>query len=762
MKRLTIALAASAAVTVPALAPTDSVTGKEPVHEPDSALMDLGAGRFWHAARRLRAAGVQGAEQTLLLARAEAGWNNWGAVVELLAGVHWLDEEGEGDGWYLLGRAYEAEGRWSEAIAAYARYPARGADAIVPAVRRARASGMTGDHEAALGILDALGAGSEAPASWVALELARNAAEDGDTAAVSAYQRSVVDGGARSAAWRLRADAALAAGDSVRGLAEFRALLDVPSASRRAIAATETGLLLRSSGDTIGARAILLGALEDAPASTAGRAAAALLDDGSVDRTLALRLGRILDRAGDGRRALRAYDVAAGRDPAAMPEWARLARARLMATVRSRQGAALEEFRAIRASTQDPGIGARNLELWAAMRGRQGRTDAVNTLRRWLVEEYPASSQAATVLWNRGFSAEGRRDLAGALASYARLVEVAGSQPRAGQARMRMGQIRLAQGRVADAAAVFDGYLEEYPRGRRWEDASYWSASTHLSLGDTGLARGRVERIRAEAPLSYYAVMGADLLSEPYEVDVPAGSLPVRPGWLEEGLRRLDLLAEAGLDAGAQAEVDRMVDRAGESPEAMLTLAEELLDRGRTVEGINLGWALRRQGQAWDRRLLEVVYPFPYRDLVVREAEEWGVDPFMLAAIIRQESAFKADIVSHAGAVGLMQVMPPTGAALARAHGPAGFDEESLTMPEVNLHLGAAFFVEMSGRYAEQLPIVLSAYNAGPTRANRWQRYPEASDPVRFTERIPFDETRGYVKNVRRNLWLYQALYGER
>jgi len=160
--------------------------------------------------------------------------------------------------------------------------------------------------------------------------------------------------------------------------------------------------------------------------------------------------------------------------------------------------------------------------------------------------------------------------------------------------------------------------------------------------------------------------------------------------------------------------------------------------------------------------MVRVVYPFPYRDLVVREAEEWGVDPIMLAAIIRQESAFKADIVSRAGAVGLMQVMPPTGKALARAHGPTGFHETSLTTPEVNLHLGAAFFVEMSGRYDNDLPLVLSAYNAGPTRATRWRRYPEASEPLRFTERIPFDETRGYVKNVRRNVGLYQALYGSK
>ena len=191
-----------------------------------------------------------------------------------------------------------------------------------------------------------------------------------------------------------------------------------------------------------------------------------------------------------------------------------------------------------------------------------------------------------------------------------------------------------------------------------------------------------------------------------------------------------------------------------------LRLAEGLIERGRTIEGINLGWALREEGAPWDRRLLEVVYPFPYRELVVREARERGVDPIVLAALIRQESAFKADIVSHAGAVGLMQVMPPTARQLARAHGPRSFPRGALAVPEINLHLGSAFFVEMSLRYDGVLPLILSAYNAGPTRATRWRRYAEASDELRFTERIPFAETRGYVKNVRRNIALYTALYG--
>jgi soluble lytic murein transglycosylase len=324
---------------------------------------------------------------------------------------------------------------------------------------------------------------------------------------------------------------------------------------------------------------------------------------------------------------------------------------------------------------------------------------------------------------------------------------------------MRSGQIELGLGNVHRAAGIFHAYLRAFRDGRHWEEASYWAARTDVLRGDSAGARALVSRIRAAEPFSYYAVMGARLLGEPFAVSVPKGADPVRPAWLLEGLRRLDLLDSAGLGEGADAEVDRLRARAARSTAATLSLARALIDRGRTVEGINLGWKLRAGGHPWDLELLKVVYPFPYRTLVVREAEEWNIDPFLLAALIRQESAFDPHIVSSAGAVGLMQLMLPTAKALARQRGPAELSAKNLTSPEVNLHLGTAFLVELDRRYHGDLPLVLSAYNAGPTRASRWSRFEEVKDSPRFVERIPFAETRGYVKNVQRNLGVYQALY---
>jgi soluble lytic murein transglycosylase len=324
---------------------------------------------------------------------------------------------------------------------------------------------------------------------------------------------------------------------------------------------------------------------------------------------------------------------------------------------------------------------------------------------------------------------------------------------------MRAGQIQLGRGQREQAAETFEAYLDDFPQGRRWEEAAYWAGRIRLELGDREAGLRHLHRVMAQ-PISYYAVMAADLADEPYRVELEPGVEPVEPEWLTEGLARLDILAEAELRGGAEAEVARLRERAAGDRAVTARLAEALIERGRTIDGINLGWAMVEDG-GWDRTALRIAFPFPYRELVRREAAEWDVDPIMLAALIRQESAFKADIVSHAGAIGLMQVMPPTGAQLARQHGPDGFSPDALTTPEVNLHLGSAFLVDMTRRFDGTLPLVLSAYNAGPSRAVRWREFPEAVDELRFTERIPFVETRGYVKNVRRNLGLYRALYGD-
>lgn len=735
---------------------------------PDSARDEFDAGRYWHAALILRAAGADAGapEDVVFLAEAEAGWENWPAVAALLGRAGWVDGHADARALYLRARAEEFEERWEAASRTYAVYAQRSevpaAERPMATARRLRAAWHAGLRSEAIDLLTEL---QPAPhlRSWAAVDLALESADEGDVESVVLLAGHAVEPRAASRLWRAEADALLNKGDSARAAVVFAELAEVADPTRAAAARVEWGRLLIAAGDVTAGRREVLRAFDDAVGSARTRAAAALVDLGELEYEAALTYARILDRAGDGRRALVAYDRAhalARGSEHTVPLASRVERARIMGTVPARQEEALEEFRAVREAVEDPRVGARNLELWAQLRRRQGMNAQVNTLRRWLLESYPESSEAAEVVWLQGNSAESRGATDQALERYAFVAEHARTHTRAGQARMRSGQIHLRRGDLGAAATVFEAYLADFPDGRRWQEAAYWAGRTRLDLGDTAAGRAHLEHVLTQ-PIEYYAVMAADLLGVDFELNLPVGGASIEPGWLTEGLARYDELVAAGLARGAAEEIDRLRERADGTRGPRLRLAEALIERGRTIDGINLGWALLRDEGSWDRQILHVTYPFPYRELVRREAAEWGIDPFMMAAIIRQESAFDAQIVSHAGAIGLMQVMPPTGAQLARAHGPDGFSSASLTRPEVNLHLGAAFFVDMSRRYDNELPLVLSAYNAGPTRATRWRQYPEASDPLRFTERIPFTETRGYVKSVRRNLGLYRALYSD-
>ena len=222
----------------------------------------------------------------------------------------------------------------------------------------------------------------------------------------------------------------------------------------------------------------------------------------------------------------------------------------------------------------------------------------------------------------------------------------------------------------------------------------------------------------------------------------------------------VDLLLEAGLYAEAEAEADRWIEEAGENRALLYPLAEALNERGLTVRGIRLGLRLQTS-ETPNPRLLRIVYPFPYRTMLEAEAREKEMDPFVVAALVRQESLFKARISSPVGARGLMQVMPETGRGLARGAGIDEWDAELLFQPEINAHLGTVYLAEQMERWDGSLPSVFSAYNAGPHRVEVWKDFPEYEDEELFTERIPYRETRDYVKILTRNIAIYRGLYGE-
>ncbi len=743
----------------------------------DSARARVAAGRHWHAAAGLRGAlpggpGEEG-ELLILLAEAEGGWGNWREVESLLRAPLTSGRVADSRAWFLLGRSLAEAERWVQADSAFDRAQAGGGgqdeDLLLQVhLWRARVRGMAGDVEGALWDLRVVLGQAEEAGEWLALELAGRAASRGEPEPTLTLLEQVERPDLRRLGWDLPALALLAGGDSAGAEAAYWSALPSLPAGERARGWERVGSLRLARRDSLGARAAYHRVLEEAPAAGEAREAARrLLALGFDSSGVALAGAGVLARAGENREAMRAWDAYASLQGAPLPARALLARAEVQLALG--EGTRALEVLDPLAGSADPEVGGSALVLSARVLRRLGRGSEARQVEDDLVERFPNRPEAVEVLFGRAASLESQGDRAGAVRAFRAAAELSPAQNRAGEARMRAGQLLLAMGRDAEAVGVFREYLRSFPEGRRWDQAAFWAGRTLLTLGDREEGESLLRELTARFALSYYSVEAVRLLGEGYDPPVPSPeSPPPFPAFLREGLALVDRLMGAGLEEGAAWEVARLTREARALPDgegqqgSLLRLALELNQRGLTREGINLGWELRRLGRSWDMDLLSAVYPFPYRELILAEAAERGLDPYLMAGLIRQESAFWAQARSRADAMGLMQILPATGADLARSVGPRGFEPEThLYGPEINVHLGMAFFSDLRHRFGEALPILLSAYNAGPSRALRWREYPEAGDWPRFVERIPFEETRGYVKAVTLNREVYAWLYGQ-
>ena len=763
--RVAIAAALTTVFPPPALSGQDVFPGTADAVLPDSVRRHLADGRYWRASLALRAhleplASAPLAER-LVLAEAEAGWKNWSGAIAALSTGDLDTAQAPPRVWYLLGTARQAVGNDGGAAADLRRFLAvAGTDAretVVASARLAVLLAAGAAPEEAMSVLVELRTRSSVLAGWTALAVAREHSAGGRAPAAREALALITDADVRRRGWSLESDAWAAAGDTAHAL---EALTEAESPPRVPFLAREWRyrLALADSGGGVDAmEALLRETTTGGEAFAAARAHWRVATNSGPDilRLVALAHGS----GGEFGTAVVGWRLVKERG-GSLTERDRLAEARAFRGSGALD-AAITAYRPL-AESDDPAIAATALQEWAGVRTRQGRHADARTVQGWLVERYPASSGALDIVFSR---ADGHRDagrLDDAIEHYSQVVSMSSGADRAGLSRMRWGQIHLGRGEPADAAEVYGAYLEEFPNGRRWEEASYWGARAALATGDSERASAWLDRLRQESPYSYYAFLagqggGPD---SPFGPPPQGCEIPPPPDWLARELEELATLREAGLDDGAAAHVDAMRTAVWDSDELVLRLGASLNDAGYTIDGIRLGWELADRGRDWDCALLRVVYPFPYRDLLTSRAEELGLDPWLVAGLVRQESAFHPTIVSPAGAIGLMQVMPATGRQLARASGVRDFTTATLDNAEINVHLGTRFLSDLFERYDGDVTLFLSAYNAGPTRANRWRRLPEAADPERFTERIPFAETRGYVKNVTRNRALYRWLYG--
>jgi soluble lytic murein transglycosylase len=728
----------------------------------------LATDRPWRAARVMRRyrerVGEMPADHRVLAARAEAGWGGWPAVRALLEGVPALDTHAGGIGLYLLGRARDEEGDPRRAVEAYRSFlalsPPAGemtAEREAARLRLGLALIRSGDGPRGRSEL-AMAAGAVGGASvWLELLEADALAAVGDTSGVRQRVAGFTSGFGGLRAWRARIAAARAAGDrtaarSPAAAARGWAAQDATRAEFLVSAATDA----LAMGDTAAARAALRSAVDLGAAGPAPREAALLLRQGTMTPADHLAVARVdaaqglHEEAAEGfRRWLAAagasaseeraavhlehasalfytqrYDqVAAALRPIAGRTEARLLRARTEAHLDNPDEAA-RIYLAVAEENAGRGTGAQSLFLAAATHHDAGSPRRAAELYRRVVTRYPGTSQM-------------------------------------GLALMRLAGIAYLEGDHAEAARLWDQYRTRFPRGAQVLQATYWAGRARQEMGDADGAAGLFRTVRERQRDSYYALRASERLG------VPFWPLPMRAAPADDAaaarrvaawMRGIDLLRTAGFPDEASAEADRVVAAAGRDRGTSYALAEALAERGYTRRAIAIGQRLQA-GAPPDRRLLRILYPFPYRQLITEEARDRGLDPMVTAALIRQESMFEARITSPAGARGLMQIMPATGRTLAEAVELEPWDAELLYHPEINVHLGTRYVAQHWENYDGSLPSVFAAYNAGWHRVEWWSEFPEYGDDELFTERIPFRETRDYVKILTRNRALYAGLY---
>ncbi|WP_157899181.1 lytic transglycosylase domain-containing protein [Luteitalea pratensis] len=223
-------------------------------------------------------------------------------------------------------------------------------------------------------------------------------------------------------------------------------------------------------------------------------------------------------------------------------------------------------------------------------------------------------------------------------------------------------------------------------------------------------------------------------------------------------------LVSAGMFDEAIEEMQHAQRAHGRTPKLDATLAWVYRQQGEIRPAIN---TMRRaypqylsvEGDALPREIQEVIFPLEYIQVIKRYAAQHGLDPFVVAALIGQESSYVADVRSPANAWGLMQILPSTGRQLARAEGVRRFRTQMLTDPETNVRLGTRHFAGLV-RNLGGVPYALAGYNAGSARVIRWKAERGPLEQAEFIDDIPFPETQIYVKKILGTAVDYRRLYG--
>ncbi len=359
-----------------------------------------------------------------------------------------------------------------------------------------------------------------------------------------------------------------------------------------------------------------------------------------------------------------------------------------------------------------------NMALIDGLKG--DRASAINTLKKAIIE-YPESPLKPYLLWQVAWF------------SY------------------RMGRYR--------EATAYLNILKDYDS---YHDlATFWLAKTAIEMGEKDKGIGMLVSLSQTQPPTYYTVM-ADVILKRHnhrarsprisdrEADDMVDRSPI--------FKKARLLLSFGFSGLARGEVLSIVEKGrGLGPSEIMEAAYLLQRSGDYYDALTM---VAGQGGFDDIGTWRLAYPLGYRDAVTRESRASGIDPFLVYAVIREESSFDPESISSSNAIGLMQILPSTAQDIADRLGFAGFDRlEDLKGPAKNIRLGVRYLASLLKHFHGDIPLSLAAYNGGAGNVRRWLDERKGLKIEEFIEDIPFGETRRYVKKVLRAYAIYKQIY---
>ena len=309
--------------------------------------------------------------------------------------------------------------------------------------------------------------------------------------------------------------------------------------------------------------------------------------------------------------------------------------------------------------------------------------------------------------------------------------------------------------RWSDLAGIINSMPDKLKNTPDWR---YWLARSYAAQGQQARAKALYEKV-AESGRNFYAVLATEELGGRINTRNNGGTAPksdvnklARDGAVDRSLT-LFRAAQNGDDWNMrrQAQAEWRYATRGADENTLLAAAQLAFDNQFYEMAIN-------SAERTDKKLnYNLRYISPFRDLTERYAAQAGVDPAWVYGLIRQESRFMIGARSNVGAHGLMQVMPATAREIA---GKIGMSPDQLHTMDGNIRMGTWYLGDAKRRLSNDEVMATAGYNAGPSRARRWQAATPLEGAI-YAETIPFNETRDYVKKVMTNATYYASLFNE-